>query len=183
MTAFDLDVTNPFRAGMTGEAGGPGQGGHHGPNWYEEFGNDLTAPSGTMVYSVFDGKITKVDSTHIASRTGPAYGAGVFVRAATDVLDPAAPGGVGGYYTHVKHLASGITEGAFISRGDEIGKVVKVPGIASHLHFAIAERRNGTNFGINIFRWLLESRNSTELARLTFLQNGQPPQIEFPVEL
>ena len=62
-----------------------------------------------------------------------------------------------------------------------IGEVIEVGGIPPHLHFAIAERRGGTNFGINIFNWLLESANTQDVARLTFSQDGQPPQIVFPI--
>jgi len=180
MAAIDLDIGNPFFEGMDGEFGGPGVEGHVGSDWFEAFGNDLGAPAGTMVHAVYDGKITKIDVTSLDSTTGPSYGAGIFVRAANDNLDPDAAGGVGCYYTHVT-LAGGITEGAFIARGDDIGEVIEVGGIPPHLHFAIAERRGGTNFGINIFNWLLESANTQDVARLTFSQDGQPPQIVFPI--
>jgi hypothetical protein len=39
----------------------------------------------------------------------------------------------------------------------DVGDVVEVPGIPPHLHFAIAERRGGTNFRIDIFDLLIVS--------------------------
>jgi murein DD-endopeptidase MepM/ murein hydrolase activator NlpD len=174
MGAFTLDISNPFPTGIDGGLGGPGQGGHRGADWFEAFGNDLGAPPGTPVHAVYDGKITKIDRTHIGSATGPVYGAGIFVRAATATLDPNAAGGVGCYYTHVT-LAPGITEGALVPRGEVVGEVIGVPGIPPHLHFAIAERRGGTNFGIDIYQLLLATAGTTDVTTLTFTQDGSPP--------
>lgn len=179
MAAFDLEFSNPFPEGMEGEFGGPGGGGHKGADWFVAFGNDLGAPAGTMVHAVFDGKVTKIDRTHLHSTTGPSYGAGIFVRAANDDLDPDGPGGVGCYYTHLT-LPEGMTEGTMIARGDAIGEIIEAGGIPPHLHFAIAERRGGKNFGIDIFDLLLESANTEDVARLTFSQDGSPPRVVFP---
>ncbi len=126
------------------------------------------------MHAVFDGKVTTVDRTHIAATTGPAYGAGIFVRAVSAELDPNAPGGVGCYYTHVT-LGEGITENAIITRGQVVGEVVEVPGIPAHLHFAIAERRSGTNFGVDIFDLLLATANTSDVLTLTFSQDGSAP--------
>lgn len=98
----------------------------------------------------------------------------------SDVLEPDDPAGGGCCYTHVT-LASGITQGAILARGQDVGDVVEVPGIPPHLHFAIAERRGGTNFGIDIFDLLIASANSSDVARLTFFQHGRPPDSVFPV--
>jgi murein DD-endopeptidase MepM/ murein hydrolase activator NlpD len=174
MGAFTLDVSNPLPSGFTQGFGGPGQGGHTGRDWFEAFGNDLGAPAGTPVHSVFDGKVTKVDRTHIDATTGPVYGAGIFVRAVSDVLDPDAPDGAGCYYTHVS-LGPGITENALISRGDVVGEIVEVPAIPPHLHFAIAERRGGVNHGIDIFDLLVETAGSADVMTLTL--DGTTPQV------
>lgn len=71
-------------------------------------------------------------------------------------------------------------EGTVIARGDAIGEVIEVGGMPPHLHFAIAERRGGTNFGIRIFDWLLESSNTEDVALVTFSRDGSAPQIVFP---
>lgn len=70
MGAFDLDISKPIPSGFEIEFGGPGVGGQTGPNWFVAFGNDLGAQAGTTVHDVFDGIITRIDSTHIDARTG-----------------------------------------------------------------------------------------------------------------
>jgi|AntDryMetagUQ255_1029468.scaffolds.fasta_scaffold01784_2 hypothetical protein len=44
-----------------------------------------------------------------------------------------------------------------------------------------AERRGGSNFGVDIYDLLLESANTSDVARLTFFQDGNPPESIFPI--
>lgn len=179
MAGFNLDISNPYASGFERALGGPGVGGHIGESWFEAFGNDLAAPAGTIVRAVFDAKVTKVDRTHLDATTGPLYGAGIFLRATSAGLEPDAPDGAGCFYTHVT-LAPAIAEGALVARGDDIGEVIEVSGIAPHLHLAIAERRAGTNFGIDIFEHMIATANTTGATRLTFFADGRPPEIGVP---
>jgi hypothetical protein len=176
MSAFTLDISSPFPDQQPTRLGGPGEGDHTGSDWYVAFGNDLGMPAGTPVCAVFDGQITHLDTTHLDATSGGVYGAGIFVRATSDVLVPDAPGGVGCFYTHVD-LGPGIAEGATIARGDVVGNIVESSGIPTHLHFATAERIGGVNHGVNIYDLLLSDTFASEAATLAFSQDGSPPQV------
>ncbi|MEV0360823.1 M23 family metallopeptidase [Nocardia sp. NPDC050697] len=172
MPAFDLRMTNPFPTGANGLFhGGPGDGGHGGPHWFDEFGMDLGAPVTTQVHAVFDGKVT--DVKHPVPHGGE-YGDQVWVRAANADLDPNASGGVGIFYTH---LSSPLSIGDVVSRGDVIGTVVQFGEIPAHLHVALAERRGGTNFGVNLYSTFKATVNSSTVMVVNFKQNGSPPTV------
>jgi murein DD-endopeptidase MepM/ murein hydrolase activator NlpD len=171
MGTFTFDISNPFPSGYTGPHGGPGEGGHASGKWYETAGNDLGANPGTLVHAVFDGRVSKIDRTHIGSTTGPAYGAGIFVRASGPGLNPSAGDGIGCYYTHLT-LGSGITEGALVTRGQVMGEIVAVPNIASHLHFAIGVRTSENYVGINIYETLKATANTSDVTTLTVSGGG-----------
>ena len=179
MSSFDLEIASSFTepGEMTGGLGGPGGGTHASGEWYIHFGNDLGAAAGTPVRAICDGHITKLDLTHAspAQWTPKIYGAGVFIQATSNVLVAGAPGGVGMFYTHIE-IAHGIAQGADVVRGQLIGRVVENAGTAPHLHFAIAERREGTNFGVNIYDLLRAMANHPGTRILTFFQDGRPPQ-------
>jgi murein DD-endopeptidase MepM/ murein hydrolase activator NlpD len=176
MSAFTLDISSSFPDQQPTRLGGPLEGDHQGSDWFVAFGNDLGMPAGTPVLAVFDGKVTKVDTTHLGVTSGGVYGAGVFVRASSDELDPDAPGGVGCFYTHID-LGPGIAAGATIARGDAVGNIVESAGIATHLHFAIAERIDGVNHGVNIYDLMLSDTFAVEVTTLAFSQDGSPPQV------
>ncbi len=45
-------MSSPFPSGANGLFhGGPGEGGHAGPHWFDEFGMDLGAPVGTAAHT------------------------------------------------------------------------------------------------------------------------------------
>jgi murein DD-endopeptidase MepM/ murein hydrolase activator NlpD len=175
VSAFDLEISNPFPTGATGRLGGPGVGGHtHGP-WYVEFGNDLAATAGTAVHAAFAGEVSHVDAGRAGSATG-IHGASIFVRATSDALDPAAPGGATACYANIA-AATGIELGTELARGDILGHVIEDARFTPHLHFALAERRDGVNVGVDIYSLLGETLNSTSVATLSFSQDGNPLQI------
>jgi murein DD-endopeptidase MepM/ murein hydrolase activator NlpD len=179
MSSFDVDISNPFPEpdSMTGQFFGPGAGGHIGPNWFEAFGNDLGARTREPVHSVCAGQVTRIDRTHLAPETfaTTVYGAGVFIQATSDVLQVGAPGGVSCFYTHID-LAPRTTEGARVVRGQVLGSVLEAPDIPPHLHFAIAERIAGRAVGVDIFERLVDTANTPTVTRLTFFQDGRPPE-------
>ncbi|MFI6959873.1 M23 family metallopeptidase [Nocardia sp. NPDC050408] len=175
MGPFSLTMSNPFVAGAAGTfSGGPGVGGHRGPHWYEAFGMDLDAPVGTEVRAVFDGVVTDFKSP---VSSGKAYGHQVWIRAANGDLDPNAPGGVGGFYTHLTTV--GIAIGTAVTRGQVLGAIVSFGGIPRHLHLAIAERRDGTNFGVDLYQAFKDTINSATLIDIEFQQNGNSPSVTF----
>jgi murein DD-endopeptidase MepM/ murein hydrolase activator NlpD len=173
MSSFPIELTNPLPEGFTVGLGGPGQGGHTGPHWYEAAGNDLGAPAGTPVHALFAGRVSTVDRTAIGATSGKVYGAGIFVRAAGDGLDPSAPDGVGAYYTHVT-LDPAITEGTTVDIGQIIGDVVEVAGIPPHVHLAIAVRTADRYTGVDIYEQLEDTAGTTDPFTLVLSDDGTP---------
>jgi murein DD-endopeptidase MepM/ murein hydrolase activator NlpD len=167
MPQFDLDVSSPLASGFGGFLGGPGQGGHTGPNWYISFGMDLGAPAGTEVRAAFDCHVTNLDVSNVDKAGPPIYGAQIFVRSDNDLL--------GAFYTHIKGLPAGLKVGSQIARGDVIGRVSPSTG-ATHVHLALAEIVNGQNVGVNLAKFFVSIENTTAVTRVTFLQDGRPPQ-------
>jgi murein DD-endopeptidase MepM/ murein hydrolase activator NlpD len=165
MSTFTLDVSSPLPSGYTGPLGGPGEGDHAG-KWYMAAGNDLGAAAGTPVFAAFTGKVSVVDPTGVGATSGKVYGVGLFVRASAGGLDPTARDGVGGFYTHFD-LEPGIAAGSEITRGQQIGRVVAVAGIPSHVHFAIAVRTNEVYTGANIYEQLKAMSNTSDVRSLT----------------
>ncbi|MGW0191160.1 peptidoglycan DD-metalloendopeptidase family protein [Streptomyces sp. NPDC003362] len=173
MAAFRLDMSNPFPSGASGKFhGGPGDGGHAGKStWYEAFGMDFGAPVGTQVFAVFDAKVT--DFKHPAP-SPTVFGDQIWMRAANATLDPEDSGGVGIFYTHLQ-ADSSIFIGASIARGSVIGTISAAN--PSHLHFALAERRGGTNFGVNLYSAFKSGINTTTIMTVEFPQNGSQPTV------
>ena len=132
-----------------------------------------------MVRAVFDGKVTKVDRTHLDATTAPR---GRHLPARDERRARARRSGRRGLLLHPRDPRARHCGGqlALVARGDDIGEVIEVSGIAPHLHFAIAERRAGTNFGIDIFEHLIATANTTGATRLTFFADGRPPEIGVP---
>lgn len=173
--AFDLEMVNPIESGGGIFHGGPGEGGHTGSDWFVAFGMDLGAPGGTEIRSVFDGKITKLDTTNIDKTTGTVFGAQIFVRAEkAGELHPDDPDGVGVFYTHLTSLTPAVFAGAHLTRGEVIGHVSAAS--PPHLHIALAERRGGTNFGVNLYALFQITVNTSREMTVRFFQNGDPPE-------
>ena len=104
MGAFTLDISNPLPNGFTGGLGGPGQGGHTGPDWFEAFGNDLGAPAGAFSSNGADrtlyvrrgsrrGSPAIAEAPLVALRTEAARASGS--RSGCDVLEAVDPQAVG----------------------------------------------------------------------------------------
>ncbi len=109
--SFDIAMSHPLGASAgQGGYGGPGMGGHQGPNWYIAYGMDLAAPAGTDVYAAFDAHLTKVQPPHVAATdSGSVYGAQLFMRAPNDMM--------GAFYTHITDVPDGLAAGSQVSRG------------------------------------------------------------------
>ena len=165
MAAWDLDMSNPFPSGFTRSFGGPGAGGHSGGGWPVEFGMDLGAPAGTPVHAAYDGRIVSLFLGRLHEHAPPIYGAQIMIRTAN--------GNVQGFYTHIEDLPAAITNGASVSRGDVLGNVSTTTG-AAHLHFALAEKVNGTFQGVNLNRFFIDTANTSTVTAVTFSGDGRP---------
>ena len=172
MAAFTIDMSSPFPSGFTRHHGGPRSGGHVGPNWYIQFGMDLGANTGTEVRAAFDAHITRFTPHQPANDTSKVFGAQLFMRSANDMM--------GGFYTHLTDVPSGISSGTQISRGDLLGKVHPGHG-TPHLHWALVEivggAPGGTYAGVDIFAHFLRISNSNTVITVTFNQDGSPPTV------
>jgi len=173
MSAFTIDVSNPFAAGYTGALGGPGEGGHQSENWYIQYGMDLGAGPGTTVRAAFDAHITKYSPHDPAADTAKVYGAQLFMRAPNDQM--------GGFVTHVTNVPPGLTVGSQVSRGDVLGEVYEVAGTSSHLHLALVEiiggAPGGQYQGVDLYGMFLDTANSETVTPVTFHQDGSPPSL------
>ncbi|WP_164904815.1 peptidoglycan DD-metalloendopeptidase family protein [Streptomyces cyaneus] len=171
MSAFTIDMSNPFPSGFTAGLGGPGTGGHQSPHWYIQYGMDLGAPAGTEVHAAFDAHITKFSPHDPATDSGKVYGAQLFMRSPNDEM--------GGFYTHLTNIPGGLGVGTQVSRGDVLGQVYEFAGIDSHLHLALVEiiggAPSGTYQGVDLYRMFLDTANSGTVTPVTFNQDGSPP--------
>ncbi len=173
MSAFDVSMSSPFPAGFTGGLGGPHEGGHQPPHWYIEFGMDLGAGVGTPVLAAFDAHITRMTSHHPPADSGSVYGAQLFMRAPNNMM--------GGFYTHITNVPPGLTIGSVVCRGDFLGEVFAFAGIPPHLHLALVEivggLPGGQYHGVDLYRHFLDSANTSDVATVTFAQDGTPPTV------
>ncbi|MGW2723435.1 peptidoglycan DD-metalloendopeptidase family protein [Streptomyces sp. NPDC001492] len=171
MSAFTIDMSNPFPSGFTGGLGGPGTGGHQSPNWYIQYGMDLGAPAGTQVLAAFDAHITKYSPHDPAVDSSKVYGAQLFMRSPNDQM--------GGFYTHLTNVPDGLGVGTQVSRGDVLGEVYEVAGTDTHLHLALVEiiggAPDGAYQGVDLYRMFLDTANSSTVTPVTFNQDGSPP--------
>lgn len=166
MSAFDLDMNNPFPTGNTRSYGGPNQGGHVPPNWYIQYGMDLGAVGGTEIVAAFDGHVTKLDTTNLGLSGGKVYGAQLFMRSDND--------GMGAFYTHFNALPDGLGPGSQITRGEVLGRVIDVPG-STHLHLALVEIANGEYHGVDLYNQFLSTAGTSDVFTVTFPQDGVTP--------
>ncbi|MDX6743836.1 hypothetical protein [Actinocorallia sp. A-T 12471] len=63
--------------------------------------------------------------------------------------------------------------GGRIKRGELMGVVVA--SSPPHLHLALAERRGGDNFGVDLYGFFRTHINSAMPTAVKFFQNGTPP--------
>jgi murein DD-endopeptidase MepM/ murein hydrolase activator NlpD len=172
MAAFTLDMSSPFPSGYTRHHGGPRTGGHRGPNWYIEFGMDLGANTGTEVYAAFDAHVTTFTPHVRANDSSKVFGAQIFMRASNDMM--------GGFYTHLTDVPTGIRRGAQISRGDLLGKVHPGHG-TPHLHWALVEivggAPRGRYIGVDLFADFVAISNSSTVISVTFNQDNTLPAV------
>jgi murein DD-endopeptidase MepM/ murein hydrolase activator NlpD len=133
---------------------------------------DMGAGAGTEVHAAFDAHITKFFPHDPAKDSAKVFGAQIFMRSGNDMM--------GGFYTHLTDVPSGIRAGAQISRGDLLGKVH--PGHGSpHLHLALVEiiggAPKGRYKGVNLFQQFLAFANTTKVKQVTFNQDGTAPTV------
>ncbi|WIM97890.1 M23 family metallopeptidase [Actinoplanes oblitus] len=173
MEPFDIDMSAPVDPSGAGAGlGGPGDGGHTGPNWYIAFGMDLGAEEGTQVFAAFDGHVTKFQPHQPAADTAKVYGAQIFMRSPND--------GMGGFYTHLTGTPDGLGIGTEVKRGDLLGTVVRHGTTATHLHLALCEVLGGVDGerrGVDLYRFFLDLEQSGPgtVIPVTFAQDGSAP--------
>ena len=172
MPPFTLDISSPIQSGSTGTNGGPLAGGHNDPNeshWFNRFGMDLSAPVTTKVVEAFDAHVTRYNPHDTKNDTPKSYGAQIFARSPNDKM--------GVFYQHLTSISPTIAVGATIKRGDPLGEVYIIPrsGMPPHLHWALVDIVDGKHIGVDIFKAIFPLRNTTNILKVTFQQNGQPP--------
>jgi hypothetical protein len=173
MEPFDIDMSAPVDpSGARDGLGGPGQGGHTGPNWYIAFGMDLGADEGTPVFAAFDAHITKFQPHDPDADSGKVYGAQIFMRSPND--------GMGAFCTHLTGTPDGLGVGTEVKRGDPLGTVFAHGGIPPHLHMAVCEvlgGLDGERRGVDLYRFFLDLEQSPEgtVIPVTFQQDGSAP--------
>ena len=180
MDAFDIEISAPVdQSGFTGGLGGPNQGDHVGPDWYNQYGMDIGAGEGTQVYAAFDAHITKFQPHDPASDTGKVYGAQIFMRAPND--------GMGAFYTHITDTPDGLSAGSTVARGDLLGTIISAGGISAHLHIALVEIVGGLPGGQytgvdDLYQFFLdlEKTEPGTVVPVTFPQDGSPPVPQTP---
>jgi murein DD-endopeptidase MepM/ murein hydrolase activator NlpD len=176
MAAFTINMSSPIpSSAFTMGRGGPNSGGHQAPHWYIQYGMDLGAGAGTEVHAAFDAHITRLNAHNPSHDSGKVYGAQLFLRSPNDMM--------GGFYTHVTDVPSGLAAGSRVSRGDLLGTVHSFGGIPPHLHLALVEiiggAPRGRYKGVNLYSFFLTmAADKTEAVRsVTFNQNGSPPTV------
>jgi Peptidase family M23 len=175
LEAFVVEMQGPVDPpGFTTGLGGPNQGGHYGkPDWYERYGMDLGASTGTPVYAAFDGHVTRFKPHIPAQDHGGIYGAEIFMRHPNDKM--------GGFYTHITDVPASFQVGTHVARGDFLGNVVAFGGIPPHLHLALVEiigSLPGAQYvGVNLYDLFLELETiyAEYYVPIEFMQDGTPP--------
>jgi len=173
MAAFTIDMSSPIGpSDFTGESGGPNSGGHKGPDWFNQFGMDLNAPSGTQVFAAFDAHVTRFNPHDPSKDTDKVYGAQLFMRSPNDMM--------GGFYTHITAVPAAVgMVRADIKKGDLLGTVL--PGSPSHLHLALVEiiggAPGGRYVGVDICKHFLDMAKTGTAKSFTFHQDGSPPTV------
>ena len=89
---------------------------------------------------------------------------------------------MGGFYTHISDVTTGLGVGSDVKRGDVLGKVYLAAGTqGAHLHLALVEivggAPGGRYMGVNLYEHFKAKANSNTVSSITFKQDGSPPII------
>jgi hypothetical protein len=164
---FQIEMASPFRSGWSGGLGGPNSGGHHGSDWFIQFGMDLGVITGTDVRAAFTGHVTRFAPHRPSSDTAKVYGAQLFMRSDNNMM--------GGFYTHFTG-GPNFSVGQRLTRGDRLGSTLR-----DHLHLAVVEIIGGAPAGrykgVDLYRHFLALRDQSNTITVTFNQDGSPPGV------
>lgn len=114
----------------SGIIGRPGQGTHSAEGWANNNAWDVAAPVGTEVRSLTNGTVVgfiKGDGTMKKSGVKKIYGDQIKVQSTDGKPDV--------FYTHIEGT---VKKGDSVKEGDVIGKIMTLPGMASHVHVALS---------------------------------------------
>lgn len=109
--------------------GRPGQGTHNASDWQSRNAWDVAAPVGSSVKSLTSGTVTKVFSSGSGMKKSGVkkiYGDQVTVKSNN---------GPDVFYTHI---TASVSKGDSVNVGDEIGKIMTLPGMPSHVHVGLS---------------------------------------------
>ena len=112
-----------------GLIGKPGQGTHNASDWQSRNAWDVKMSVGSSVKSITNGTVTKVYSSGSGlkkSGNKKIYGDQITVKSSD---------GPDVFYTH---LESSVSAGQNVKVGDEIGKIMTLPGMPSHVHIGLS---------------------------------------------
>lgn len=112
-----------------GLIGKPGQGTHNASDWQSRNAWDVKMEVGKSVKSITNGTVSKVYSAGsgmVRKGNKKIYGDQITVKSSD---------GPDVFYTHVE---SSVSKGQSVSIGDEIGKIMTLPGMPSHVHIGLS---------------------------------------------
>jgi len=124
------EAVNLTSAGGGSLIGYPRQGTHSAKGWPSRNAWDVAAPAGTDVYSISNGTVTGfVKGSGGLKKVGvkKIYGDQVKVQSSDGKPDV--------FYTHIE---SNVKKGDQVKEGDVIGKIMTLPGMASHVHVGLS---------------------------------------------
>jgi murein DD-endopeptidase MepM/ murein hydrolase activator NlpD len=171
MASFNFKIGSPVRGSFKGSNGGPNSGGHQPPDWFIQYGNDLTVATGTKIVAAFSGYVRKFEQ-HVSSKdTEKVYGAQLFMRSNNNKL--------GVFYTHFTRCP-GFNVNQRINRGDVLGYSLR-----DHLHFAMVEIIGGrpgdmptsSYMGVDLHQKFLDLRDSENVMSVKFSQDRKQPTV------
>lgn len=109
--------------------GRPGQGTHNASDWQSRNAWDVAAPAGSSVKSLTSGTVTKVFSS------GPGIKKSGVKKIYGDQVTVKSNNGPDVFYTHI---TASVSKGDSVNVGDEIGKIMTLPGMPSHVHVGLS---------------------------------------------
>lgn len=113
----------------SGLIGKPGQGTHNASDWQSRNAWDVKMSVGSSVKSITNGIVKKVYSSGSGMKVSgnkKIYGDQITIQSSE---------GPDVFYTH---LDSSVSAGQKVSVGDEIGKIMTLPGMPSHVHIGLS---------------------------------------------